>query len=157
MPTPPAILLRPTTPADLPAIYQFQLDPDANALAGTRPRDLASFNARWTEVIADPAATTRVIVASHDILGCINCLKDAEKHFLGYWIAREHWGKGVATRAIALMLREVKTRPLHAQVAVHNVASSRALERNGFTVTGRYQKEASDRLLPGERLGYMLA
>ena len=57
-----------------------------------------------------------------------------------YWIARRHWGRGLATRALGLLLEEVRERPLHATVAAHNAASAAVLERHGFgrvdTVTG---------------------
>jgi len=154
MPLP--LRLRATLPSDVSALFEHQLDPECNALAGTKPRDLATFNARWDQVLADTTITARVIVAGGAIVGSINCLKEADKDFIGYWIAREHWGKGIATRAIALMLGEFSPRPLHAQVAVHNVASARALERNGFVLAGRYHKEESERLVAGERFSYVL-
>jgi len=55
---------------------------------------------------------------------------------VGYWIARAHWGRGLATRALTLLLGEVAIRPLHARVARTNVASIRVLERCGFTISG---------------------
>jgi RimJ/RimL family protein N-acetyltransferase len=42
---------------------------------------------------------------------------------VGYWIGKEHWGKGVATEC-----------PLHAHVAKHNVGSIRVLEKCGFSL-----------------------
>jgi RimJ/RimL family protein N-acetyltransferase len=55
---------------------------------------------------------------------------------VGYWIGSEYWGKGIATRALAAFLEHDRTRPLHARVAKHNVASVRVLEKCGFTVIG---------------------
>ena len=46
----------------------------------------------------------------------------------------EHWGKGVATKAVSAFLRQVETRPLYAHVAKHNVASLRVLEKCGFRI-----------------------
>ena len=40
-----------------------------------------------------------------------------------------------ATRALALLLEQVTTRPLYAYVAKHNLASIRVLEKCGFTIT----------------------
>ena len=40
---------------------------------------------------------------------------------VGYWIGRRDWGRGIATRALALFLERVTTRPLYAFVAVNNV------------------------------------
>jgi RimJ/RimL family protein N-acetyltransferase len=51
---------------------------------------------------------------------------------VGYWIGREFWGRGLATRALAELLGMVNARPLHAYVAKSNVASIRVLEKCGF-------------------------
>jgi RimJ/RimL family protein N-acetyltransferase len=53
---------------------------------------------------------------------------------VGYWLGKEHWGKGVATRAFAAFLHLVTERPLHAHVAKHNVGSIRVLEKCGFSL-----------------------
>ena len=60
---------------------------------------------------------------------------------VGYWLGREYWGKGIATRALSTFLDHVKTRPLHAHVAKHNRASIRVLEKCGFTITGEEVEE----------------
>jgi len=54
------------------------------------------------------------------------------QQLLGYWVGREWWGRGVATRAVALLAEEVPVRPLHAHVAAHNLGSIRVLEKCGF-------------------------
>jgi RimJ/RimL family protein N-acetyltransferase len=53
-----------------------------------------------------------------------------------YWIGREYWGKGLATRALAELLGQVTVRPLYARVARDNLASIRVLEKCGFTISG---------------------
>ena len=53
-----------------------------------------------------------------------------------YWLGREHWGKGVATRALAAFLEIETARPLHAAVAADNAGSIRVLEKCGFTRAG---------------------
>lgn len=55
---------------------------------------------------------------------------------IGYWIGREFWGRGIATRALTRFLEISKTRPLHAYVVRDNVASIRVLEKCGFIVCG---------------------
>ena len=55
---------------------------------------------------------------------------------VSYWIGKEHWGKGIATRSLAIFLREQPLRPLQARVATDNAASIRVLEKCGFTVIG---------------------
>ena len=53
-----------------------------------------------------------------------------------YWIGREFWGKGIATKALAVFLSSVKPRPLYARTAKDNIASLRVLEKCGFTIAG---------------------
>ena len=53
-----------------------------------------------------------------------------------YWIGREFWGKGIATKALAEFLGHVPVRPLYARAAKDNVASIRVLTKCGFCVTG---------------------
>ena len=58
---------------------------------------------------------------------------------LGYWIAREHWGRGFATEAaVALMdiARALGLERLEASYFADNPASGRVLEKLGFTATG---------------------
>ena len=49
-----------------------------------------------------------------------------------YWIERAAWGKGIATRALALLLELVTARPLHARAASDNAGSLRVLHKCGF-------------------------
>lgn len=142
------------------ALYEMQLDAAANELAGTRPRDRAAFEAVWEGILGGgPGAagvTARVIIADGAMVGAINVFQQEGTDSIGYWIAREHWGRGIATRAIGLLIAEVATRPLYARVAVHNVASLRALERNGFVIAERYRTEATERYVACERLVLVL-
>jgi RimJ/RimL family protein N-acetyltransferase len=66
-----------------------------------------------------------------------------DERAVGYWIGRDYWGKGVATRALSNFLRLVKTRPLYAHVAEHNVASLRVLEKCGFQLSGKAKVTAA--------------
>jgi len=53
-----------------------------------------------------------------------------------YWIERAAWGAGIATRAVALLLKEVPTRPLHARAASDNAGSLQVLRKSGFKIIG---------------------
>ena len=53
-----------------------------------------------------------------------------------YWIRRDLWGRGIATAALAELLREVTVRPLFARAAADNAGSAKVLLRNGFTRVG---------------------
>lgn len=155
MPT-PDIRLRPTVPADIETLFAFQKDPASNEMAGTKPRDRPVFYAHWEKVLVDPGVVARVIEADGVVVGSINIFKMGEVDAIGYWIAREHWGRGIAGRAIALLLAEEPLRPLHAQAAADNVASLRALRRNGFVEVSREHEAATERFLAREVVKLML-
>ena len=139
---PVEVTLRRTTEVDLPLLHSIELDPLSNELAGTKPRDWPTFRARWAEILADPdgivtKVTPRVILADGIAVGAVNIAPDGEHDSLGYWIGREHWGRGIATRAVALLLSEFLRRPLFATAAGHNRPSIRVLEKNQFVILSR--------------------
>ena len=58
---------------------------------------------------------------------------------LGYWIARPHWGRGLATEAARALIEIARTlglRSLEAGHFVDNPASARVLEKLGFVALG---------------------
>lgn len=63
---------------------------------------------------------------------------------IGYWLGEEFWGRGLATQALAALLRYVwDTFPierLQAEVFAWNPASARVLEKNGFQLEGTRRK-----------------
>jgi RimJ/RimL family protein N-acetyltransferase len=153
----PAIHLRPPTPADIPAMFQMQLDPEANRLAGTKPRTRETFDIIWAKILGDPntppdpAVTPRIILLDEaTLVGMINIFPRDGRDFVGYWIHRDHWGRGIAGRALALLLADFPRRPVFAQVVAHNAASLRALERNGFTIISREFSPETERYTAGE-------
>jgi RimJ/RimL family protein N-acetyltransferase len=77
------------------------------------------------------------------VAGNVVCWGPPEDRAVGYWIGREYWGKGIATRALASLLPLLETRPLYAHVAQHNVASIRVLQKCGFTIVGKAKVTSS--------------
>ena len=60
---------------------------------------------------------------------------------LGYWLAEEHWGKGIMTRAVRQICEEGITQwdglvRIYAEPFAHNAGSRRVLEKAGFTLEG---------------------
>lgn len=152
-----AVRLRAAEEGDLPVLYAYQLDAEANRLAGTRPRSEAAFRAAWERGAAGAGAVTRVIECGGVVVGSVACFgMEDGTDALGYWIGREHWGKGYATRGLALLLEEVKRRPLRADVARHNAASMRVLERCGFRLVGKRMAEETERYVAGEVWEFVL-
>src|SRR5256886_15542728 len=51
---------------------------------------------------------------------------------IGYWLGKTHWGKGIASAALAQFFTKIEARPVYAHVAKHNFASIRVLQKCGF-------------------------
>lgn len=171
-PTPPAatpaIRLRRTQPADLPALFELQSDPASNEMAGTKPRTREVFFAVWEGHFANPNINSRVIELDTphgpEIVGGISCFQALPEtsqpgqqplDCVGYWIARSHWGKGIATRALTLFLAEEPRRPLHATAARSNAPSRHILEKCGFRFLGFRMGEETDRFTAREIADYV--
>ena len=85
---------------------------------------------------ADPTNVTRTIVADDEVVGDIVSWLDHGDRQVGYWIGRDHWGKGYATAALRLMLEEIKDRPVTAHIVPANIGSQRVVEKCGFVRVG---------------------
>ncbi len=131
------VRLRGVEPGDLPVFFEHQLDAAAARMAAFPSRDRAAFEAHWAaNVLGNPAAVTRTILVDGRVAGHIGSWPQDGARLVGYWIGREHWGRGVATGALAAFLHVVTERPLHAHVAAHNIGSIRVLEKCGFRRAG---------------------
>jgi len=130
----PAVRLRDVTEGDLPTFFEQQRDPDANRMAAFPSRDWDAFMAHWAKILGDAAVTRRTVLLDECVAGYIVTWERNGKRLVGYWIGKDYWGGGVATRALSQFLDVDRTRPLHAHVAKRNVASIRVLEKCGFTV-----------------------
>lgn len=157
---PPAVHLRPAHAGDLDVLFHIQDDPAANDMAGTKPRTRAAFDAAWNRHLTDAAIHARVIEletpGGRPVVGSISCFQSEGRDCVGYWVAREWWGMGIASRALALFLDAEPRRPLHATTAATNAASRRILERCGFRCTGTRMGEETDRFTAREIAEFVL-
>jgi len=133
---PSAVLLRDVRRDDLPIFFEQQLDPEANTMAAFAPRSREAFMAHWARILADTTLIKQTIVCDGQVAGNIGCFEQDGQREVGYWLGREYWGRGIATKALAAFLDQIQQRPLHAYVAKHNLASRRVLEKCGFAVVG---------------------
>lgn len=140
-----SVRLRRVESPDLPTLYEYQLDPEANRLAATNPRSADVFDSHWADALGDSSVIVNAIEVDDVLAGCISCFKSEGLDHVGYWIGRKFWGQGVATRALELLLAQVPLRPLHARVAVANGASLCVLQKCGFAITGYQHSPADDR------------
>ena len=144
------VRLRDVEQDDLPRMYEFNLEPDANRLAMTIPRNADAFEAHWEKALADPNVVVKAISVSNVLAGYISCFKQNGLDAVGYWVGRDFWGAGVASRSLEMLLKIVPIRPLHARVATSNRASLRVLQKCGFVVQCVQVSPADDRLLECE-------
>jgi RimJ/RimL family protein N-acetyltransferase len=130
-------VLRDVAESDLDAFFEQQADPEAAAMAVFPARDREAFDAHWRRVLADDSNVVRTIVDEGAVAGNIGCWEQDGRRFVGYWLGREFWGRGLATTALAELAAEIPERPLHAWVAASNVGSIRVLEKCGFVEVER--------------------
>ena len=134
---PVQIQLRNVIESDLPIFYEQQLDPEAAQMADFPSRNRDAFMAHWKKIMADESSVQlKTILFNGEVAGNIVCFEQLGDREVGYWLGKEYWGKGIATKALEEFLKEIKTRPLYAHVAKHNVGSRRVLEKCGFTMAG---------------------
>lgn len=96
-------------------------------------RDRDAFMAHWARTLANDSALTWTIVCDGQVAGNIGCWEADSSRFVGYWIGRQFWDRGLATEALDELVSIVETRPLRAEVVSTNVASIHVLEKCGFT------------------------
>jgi RimJ/RimL family protein N-acetyltransferase len=127
--------IREVVDEDLAVFFEHQRDPEAVAMAAFPSREWDGFLAHWDKIRADDSTLNRTVLVDGAVAGNVASWAVDGERFVGYWIGREYWGRGVATAALGLFLDQDPERPLLAHVAVHNVGSIRVLEKCGFART----------------------
>jgi RimJ/RimL family protein N-acetyltransferase len=115
------------------------------AFTAQDPADWAAFQARWMMMRANETTLIRTVLVGETVAGHVYLYEEMGRPEVSYWLGREVWGKGVATRALALFLRQVPVRPIYARVAQDNIASLRVLQKCGFRIIGHDQGFAAAR------------
>ena len=133
-------LLRDVEDGDLDILFDYWTDPESNwmaAFTAVDPHDRDAFDERWRRLRESETITVRTIEADGVVVGSIGSWDSDGKREVTYWLGREHWGRGLATRALVDFLAEAeRSRPLYAATAHDNVASQRVLEKCGFRRVG---------------------
>lgn len=125
---------------DLPAIHRIMSDPRAMRYWSTPPHDTIAQSRDWLRsmVDADPAQSDDfVVTVDSEVIGKLGAWKLPE---IGFLIAPDRWGQGIAGEAIAAFIarrRSLGSAELTADVDPRNLASLRLLHRHGFVETGR--------------------
>jgi RimJ/RimL family protein N-acetyltransferase len=130
------VALRAVRDDDVETFFVHQQDPAASEMAAMPPRDHAAFVAHWARIRADPSNVLHTVLADGVVAGNIVSWEQSGQRLVGYWIGREHWGRGIATAALGRLLEVLPDRPVHAHVAVANAGSIRVLRKCGFQQAG---------------------
>lgn len=133
------ITLRESTEEDIPVFFRQQLDPESQFMAAFTikdPTDEEAFTTRWKKILAGETLIKRTILVDGNVAGHVVSFGRSDETEVTYWLGREYWNQGIATAALALFLREVPIRPIHARTAADHRASIRILEKCGFEQTG---------------------
>lgn len=129
------ILLRLIVESDLPILFQQQLDPKSVAMSAYPSKDRGEFMRHWEGILKKKDVTARTILYKEKVAGHIICWREGKyEQRIGYWIGKEFWRRGIASAAVKEFLSLVQVRPLFAEVANHNIASIKVLQKNGFSL-----------------------
>ena len=128
-------VLRDVTEDDIEVFFEHQNDPEAIRMAVWAPRERDAFFEHWRGILRGEDLVAKTIVSGDEVAGNITSWPRDGKRYVGYWVGREFWGQGLATKALAELVQELE-RPLYAEVAATNIGSIRVLEKCGFEVVG---------------------
>ncbi len=137
--SPGKVVLREIEDRDLDVLFQHWTDPEAIWMAAFTPPetgDRASFEQRLARLRSDSSTTNRVVELDGRVVGQIASFEMEGEREVTYWIGREDWGRGIATRALEAFLLLEGTRPLYGRAASDNAGSIRVLTKCGFVKVG---------------------
>jgi RimJ/RimL family protein N-acetyltransferase len=133
------VALRAVEDRDLDALFEQMRDPEGVWMAAFTPEDpdnRSAFDAHMARVRNSPDITMRAVTYDGQLAGSVASFPAEGQTEVTYWIDRDVWGKGIATRALALLLKLVPARPLYARAASDNAGSLRVLQKCGFKAVG---------------------
>lgn len=116
--------------SDLSALFDIQTDAGAQFMAAftDTSNDREKYLRKWRKLLADEAVRKKVVLADGEVAGSVVSFVMEGETEVTYWIRREYWGRGIGTKALAALLKEVPVRPVFARTAFDNVGSMRVLE-----------------------------
>ncbi|MFJ7148688.1 GNAT family N-acetyltransferase [Streptomyces sp. NPDC100445] len=131
------VALRNVSDEDLEILFGYEHDPVAVRRSAFTPRPRDAFFRHWRErVLPDPDSLVRAVTVGGEVAGSVVSWTMDGRRYVGYWLGRAFWGRGVGTRALGLFLELERVRPLYADPFAGNTASVRLLGRHGFERIG---------------------
>lgn len=159
----PRFILRTPNDQDIPAIIKIAGDWEvAKCLTGV-PHPYTTSDARFFLDVVVPSSLVWVVTerSNGDVVAVIGLTLESPKSdvvLFGYYVAREHWGRGIATEAGAVVLAYgiglVGKAALASSFFVGNAASCRVLEKLGFVSSGDFMQRclAADEWMPSVKM-----
>ena len=138
------LFLRPAFPEDSRELYEAICDAGVVSMMATAPwpyrlADAEEFCARPVDPKVPGFVLTLPSAQGAPSIGGIGFRREGDGLELGYWVARDHWGRGYATeagRAALEVARALGHRRIDAGHYLDNPASGRVLRKLGFRDTG---------------------
>jgi RimJ/RimL family protein N-acetyltransferase len=138
------VLLREYTDADVDRLAALANNENVSRyLVYTFPYPYTKSDAEWWIGTGSKQhdATTRVIEYQGLFVGSVGITRQIgwRSHLgeIGYWVAEDHWGKGIASEALRQMtdygFNILQLRKLYAPVLFPNAASMKVLAKCGYT------------------------
>jgi ribosomal-protein-alanine N-acetyltransferase len=146
------LLFRPVELADLDSVCALEADPEVRRYIGGQPRPREIAEARFLRGLAKAHKPLSLRAAIYKPESCFIGICGLYPHFrpggtipgeamLSFKLARQWWNQGLATEAGSVFLaygfEQLHLRRIRAVVESGNLASTRVLEKLGFTPTHR--------------------
>lgn len=103
----------------------------------------------WIELVQTIEPVTNFAVTVNDqVVGGIGLMANQDVHRysaeIGYWLGKEHWGKGIMSEVVARMsdyfFQTADIVRIYALVFAWNPRSAKVLEKAGYELEGRLKK-----------------
>ena len=147
-----AVGIRPWRPEDAPVIAEALGDPGVrDNLRDGLPWPYTEADALEFIAASQAEGMYSFAITEDDIaVGSIKLSRQGNIHSrtaeLGYYVVRRRWGRSIGTEALRLMCKfafeQTDLLRIFAEPFVENIASRRAIEKNGFTLEGIMRKNA---------------
>ncbi|WP_028112359.1 GNAT family N-acetyltransferase [Ferrimonas kyonanensis] len=143
--------IRRLTPDDETWLFELERDPEVMRYTDRGPQTLAQIQQQMPALLAgyDNPQGLKLWVVTHPQLGDIGTVAfypgESGQYEVGYKLGRSHWGLGLGSAAMAALMAWVAEHHpearLVAEVFEPNIASTRILQRFGFTLSKRFYNE----------------
>ncbi len=136
------VQLRDVVDADLEFLLAYEHDPEAVRRSRFTPRPRDAFMTHWkSKILGDSTVFVQTVTVDGEPAGNIMAWWESvpdldDRRFIGYWLGRPYWGRGVGTLALGQFLLREPNRPLYADPFAENTASVRLLEKHAFRRSG---------------------